>query len=115
MSLAAQRETTKVEDLAYNLIGILDVDMPLLYGEVTRAFQRLQKEIFQETVDLSLFTWQSTGHKFLHRLKTYALHPSTGRFDLRSTAQQAHGDCRPPLVHVNRRIVRCQRQRKPQT
>ena len=86
MSWAAQRETTKVEDTAYSLIGMLDVNMPLLYGEGARAFRCLQKEILQETDDLSLFAWQPTGHKFLHRLKTYALHPSTGRFDPRPIA-----------------------------
>jgi hypothetical protein len=34
MSWAAHRETTRVEDIAYCLVGIFDVAMPLLYGEV---------------------------------------------------------------------------------
>lgn len=58
MSWAARRETTKVEDVAYSLIGLFDVSMPLLYGEGAKAFQRLQEEIFRETDDLSLFAWQ---------------------------------------------------------
>jgi hypothetical protein len=33
MSWAAGRETTRIEDLAYCLLGIFDVNMPLLYGE----------------------------------------------------------------------------------
>ncbi|KAJ8106602.1 hypothetical protein OPT61_g9427 [Boeremia exigua] len=61
MSWAARRVTTKVEDVAYCLIGIFDVNMPLLYGEGKKAFVRLQEEIFRETDDLSLFAWQPKG------------------------------------------------------
>jgi hypothetical protein len=42
MSWAADRETTRGEDLAYCLLGIFQVNMPLLYGEGERAFLRLQ-------------------------------------------------------------------------
>lgn len=43
MSWAATRETTKGEDRAYSLLGLFDVNMPLLYGEGERkAFLRLQ-------------------------------------------------------------------------
>jgi hypothetical protein len=42
MSWAADRETTRTEDLAYCLLGIFEVNMPLLYGEGERAFLRLQ-------------------------------------------------------------------------
>jgi hypothetical protein len=57
MSWAAGRETTREEDMAYCLLGIFDVNMPLLYGEGTRAFIRLQEEILKETDDQSLFAW----------------------------------------------------------
>jgi hypothetical protein len=55
MSWAAHRETTREEDIAYCLLGIFDVSMPLLYGEGARAFTRLQEEILKETDDQSLF------------------------------------------------------------
>jgi hypothetical protein len=42
MSWASERETTRTEDLAYCLLGIFGVNMPLLYGEGTKAFLRLQ-------------------------------------------------------------------------
>lgn len=58
MSWAARRHTTRVEDLAYSLLGIFDVNMPQLYGEGTRAFKRLQEEILQQNDDPSLFAWQ---------------------------------------------------------
>jgi hypothetical protein len=41
MSWASKRETTMVEDLAYCLMGIFGVNMPMLYGEGERAFTRL--------------------------------------------------------------------------
>ncbi|KAI0878514.1 HET-domain-containing protein [Hypoxylon argillaceum] len=57
MSWAAGRKTTRVEDQAYCLLGIFDVNMPLLYGEEDKAFRRLQYEIIGRTADLSIFAW----------------------------------------------------------
>ncbi|WYZ44470.1 hypothetical protein EsH8_VII_000906 [Colletotrichum jinshuiense] len=57
MSWAAKRQTTRVEDLAYCLLGIFDVNMPLIYGEGTKAFRRLQEAILRETDDQSIFAW----------------------------------------------------------
>ncbi|EXJ76639.1 uncharacterized protein A1O5_01147 [Cladophialophora psammophila CBS 110553] len=67
MSWAAPRETSRVEDIAYCLLGIFNVNMPLLYGEGDRAFLRLQEEILKEHNDLSLFAWQNTSGKSLYR------------------------------------------------
>jgi hypothetical protein len=57
MSWAAMRETTRLEDKAYCLLGIFDVNMPLIYGEGMKAFDRLQTAILQTTSDLSIFAW----------------------------------------------------------
>ncbi|TFK78589.1 hypothetical protein K466DRAFT_534374, partial [Polyporus arcularius HHB13444] len=57
MSWAARRTTTRLEDEAYCLMGIFDVNMPTLYGEGRRAFRRLQEEIMRRSVDPSLFAW----------------------------------------------------------
>jgi hypothetical protein len=57
MSWAASRTTTRKEDLAYCLLGIFDVNMPLLYGEGDKAFVRLQEEIIRQSGDLSVFAW----------------------------------------------------------
>lgn len=58
MSWAAARETRREEDIAYSLIGLFDVNMPMLYGEgATRAFLRLQEEIMKISEDQSLFAW----------------------------------------------------------
>ena len=57
MSWAAKRQTTRTEDLAYCLMGIFGVHMPLLYGEGSNAFVRLQQEIMKISLDPSLFAW----------------------------------------------------------
>ncbi|KAN0110643.1 HET domain containing protein [Hyaloscypha variabilis] len=57
MSWAASRKTTREEDMAYCLLGIFGVNMPLLYGEGGRAFIRLQEEILKESDDQSIFAW----------------------------------------------------------
>lgn len=59
MSWAAHRQTTRVEDMAYCLLGVFDISMPLLYGEGSKAFLRLQQQIISENSDMSLFAWQS--------------------------------------------------------
>ncbi|KAK5659114.1 hypothetical protein OQA88_1204 [Cercophora sp. LCS_1] len=58
MSWAAGRETTRVEDVAYCLMGIFDVNMPLLYGEGPKAFRRLQEEIVRRSNDQTIFAWK---------------------------------------------------------
>lgn len=46
MAWAANRQTTKAEDVAYCLLGIFDVHMPLIYGEGEyNARKRLYQEI----------------------------------------------------------------------
>ncbi|KDR71697.1 hypothetical protein GALMADRAFT_775520 [Galerina marginata CBS 339.88] len=57
MSWAARRETTRVEDAAYSLMGIFNVNMPILYGEGWKAFFRLQHEIMKDSDDHTLFAW----------------------------------------------------------
>ncbi|GKT43437.1 vegetative incompatibility protein HET-E-1 [Colletotrichum spaethianum] len=70
MSWASRRETTRIEDRAYSLLGLFDINMPMLYGEGQKAFQRLQEEIVKETDDLSLFAWlAASGRKQLYRAK----------------------------------------------
>ncbi|KAH0557020.1 hypothetical protein GP486_005192 [Trichoglossum hirsutum] len=58
MSWAAYRETTRIEDTAYCLLGLFNVNMPLLYGEEEKAFRRLQEEIIKSTADLGIFAWR---------------------------------------------------------
>ncbi|KAF2093513.1 HET-domain-containing protein [Rhizodiscina lignyota] len=58
MSWASGRETSRPEDMAYSLMGIFSVNMPMLYGEGDRAFRRLQEEIMKSSYDFSIFAWR---------------------------------------------------------
>jgi hypothetical protein len=58
MSWVSHRETTRIEDIAYCMLGIFDINMPLLYGEGTKAFIRLQEEIIRVSNDQSIFCWE---------------------------------------------------------
>ncbi|KAI0330928.1 HET-domain-containing protein [Cubamyces sp. BRFM 1775] len=57
MSWAQFRQTTRVEDEAYCLMGIFGVRIPAIYGEGRHAFVRLQEEIMKSIPDQSLFAW----------------------------------------------------------
>jgi hypothetical protein len=57
MSWAQGRITTRIEDIAYCLLGLFEINMPLLYGEGHKAFVRLQEEILKSSGDYSLFAW----------------------------------------------------------
>lgn len=74
LSWAANWTTTRKEDRAYCLLGLFDINMPLLYGEGEKAFVRLQEHIAATSTDHSLFAWglhhgiaDTTGDK----LRTY--------------------------------------------
>jgi hypothetical protein len=57
MSWLSKRSTTREEDLAYCMLGIFEISMPMLYGEGSKAFHRLQEEIMRVSSDQTLFTW----------------------------------------------------------
>ena len=57
-----QRKTKREEDMAYSLLGIFDVHMPLIYGEGRKkALSRLEKEINASS---------SNGHSSLSQSET---------------------------------------------
>jgi hypothetical protein len=51
MSWVSKRGTTREEDIAYSLLGIFNINMPLLYGKRGKAFIRLQEEIMKASDD----------------------------------------------------------------
>jgi len=63
MSWASQRKTTKPEDMAYCLMGIFGVRMPVVYGGGENTFIRLQEEIIKDLDELSILAWASPSHK----------------------------------------------------
>ena len=58
MCWAAGRETTRPEDRAYSLLGLLDMSIDIRYGEGERAFIRLQEAIIERNADQSIFAWE---------------------------------------------------------
>ncbi|KAF4428771.1 beta transducin [Fusarium acutatum] len=57
MSWASKRKTKREEDIAYCLLGIFNVTMPMIYGEGHKAFERLQLKIMEQTTDDSILAW----------------------------------------------------------
>ncbi|MCJ1404962.1 hypothetical protein MMC11_008188 [Xylographa trunciseda] len=53
LSWAKDRQTTRVEDQAYCLLGILQIYMPLIYGEDEHAMVRLQQEVEKKHGELA--------------------------------------------------------------
>lgn len=70
MTWAAERQTSRSEDIAYCLLGIFDVSMPLLYGEGDKAFLRLQQEIIKNTNDLTIFGWSPKNSLIYYHLSS---------------------------------------------
>lgn len=58
LSWASSRKTTREEDIAYCLLGLLGITMPLLYGEGQYAFIRLQEEILKRKADYTILAWR---------------------------------------------------------
>ncbi|KAL9047736.1 MAG: hypothetical protein Q9206_006507 [Seirophora lacunosa] len=60
MSWVSRRQTSRSEDIAYCMLGLFNVNMPLLYGEgAVKAFLRLQSEILSKSEDETIFAWTS--------------------------------------------------------
>lgn len=97
---AAKRNTTRVEDMAYCLMGLMGVNMPLLYSEGSMAFVRLQEAVLGRSDDISMLGWgygQSAGVNRTSR-ETYILARSPAAF-LGYPAQNLRHYGRIPGLH----------------
>ena len=63
MSWAAHRTTERIEDRAYSLLGMFNINLELIYGEQDGAFIRLQEKIIQYSADQSIFAWSMNSEK----------------------------------------------------
>ena len=64
LSLASRRQTTHAEDIAYSLLGIFGVAMPVIYGEGTRAVGRLLEHILTGSGDATILAWTGTANDY---------------------------------------------------
>jgi hypothetical protein len=67
MSWASGRKTTRPEDIAYCLLGIFNINMPLLYGEGEKAFTRLQEKLLDVSSDHTILAWSFAGDGHVQR------------------------------------------------
>jgi hypothetical protein len=64
VSWARNRETKREEDLAYCLLGILDISIPVIYGEGKgNAFRRLNRELKYRIDELPEATLNNAKHR----------------------------------------------------
>jgi hypothetical protein len=62
---ASTRITTVQEDIAYSLIGIFGINLPLMYGETKQnALGRLLQEIVAQSGDLTALDWIGISSEF---------------------------------------------------
>ncbi|KAI9148200.1 Vegetative incompatibility protein [Paramyrothecium foliicola] len=62
MAWASHRTTIKLEDMAYSLLWLFGLNMPLLYGKGDTAIIRLQEEIMKKSDDPYIFVWKNKSN-----------------------------------------------------
>lgn len=97
MNWAAARETSREEDIAYCLMGLFDVNMPMLYGEGSKAFLRLQEEIVKHIKDDSLFAWQATAESAVEAPFRGLFASSPAEFTIRDKVTPFHPSMAGPI------------------
>ncbi|KAJ8502969.1 hypothetical protein ONZ45_g11268 [Pleurotus djamor] len=87
----SKRRTTRPEDMAYCLISLLNVQIPIAYGEGgERAFYRLQLACIQESKSRSILSWDYANGSASHWNTMLAADPSS--FPTNDN---------PPLIYFN--------------
>jgi tetratricopeptide (TPR) repeat protein len=71
MSWAGRRKTTREEDQAYSLLGIFDINIPVIYGEEReKALKRLREEIDKASTGKS-FSSITSSHQVPKRISGF--------------------------------------------
>ncbi|KAF9479083.1 hypothetical protein BDN70DRAFT_879150 [Pholiota conissans] len=92
MQWAARRDVTREEDATYSLMGIMNVSIPIAYGEGSdRAFARLLKELLGSSKDiLDILNWAGNIHS-----DASSLLPSGPQYYLYGSPKLRHNKLRP--------------------
>ncbi|KAF8553154.1 hypothetical protein OG21DRAFT_1485613 [Imleria badia] len=64
LHLASTRQTTRVEDAAYSLLGIFTMSLPVVYGEGDKALGRLLAQLLASSGDTSILAWTGRSGSF---------------------------------------------------
>ena len=57
LCLASTRQTTRVEDSAYSLLGISSMSLPIVYGEGNKALRRFLAQLLTNSGDTNILAW----------------------------------------------------------
>lgn len=106
MSWMAGRETARVEDIAYSLLGLLDIMMTPQYGEGMRAFMRLQHTLLSSSTDESLFAWRMPSEKPNIPASKFNLNLQEGEWGLLAPSPEWFAGCGNVTIHGARPIMR---------
>ena len=64
LRLASTRETTRVEDEAYSLLGIFSMSLQVAYGERDKALGRFLAQLLMSSGDTSILAWTGKSGNF---------------------------------------------------
>ena len=64
LHLASTRETTRVEDAAYSLLGIFSMSLSVVYGEGDKALGRFLLQLLTSSGDTSILAWTGRSGSF---------------------------------------------------
>ena len=64
LRLASTRQTTRVEDAAYSLLGIFSMSLPVVYGEGDKSLGRFLAQLLASAGDPSILAWTGRSGRF---------------------------------------------------
>ena len=64
LRLASTRQTTRVEDAAYSLLGIFSMSLSVVYGEGDKALGRFLAQLLASSGDTSILAWTGRSGNF---------------------------------------------------
>ena len=64
LRLASTRQTTRVEDSAYSLLGIFSMSLPVVYGEGDKALGRFLAQLLTTSGGTSILAWTGQSGSF---------------------------------------------------
>ena len=64
LRLASTRQTTRIEDAAYSLLGIFSMSLGIVYGEGDKALGRFLAQLLTSSGDTSILAWTGQSGSF---------------------------------------------------